>query len=57
MSSFTALCRYCHRNIVLMGGLWIDPEAGWDDEFGDGMWRETCDAHDTFRAEHEPDLS
>lgn len=31
---------------------WIDPEATGDDS----IWRETCDAHDTFVAEHEPVL-
>lgn len=50
-----ATCRHCDRSIVLDDdGRWIDPEAGYDDENGDGMWRETCDAHDTFTAEHEP---
>jgi hypothetical protein len=48
-------CIHCDRRIVLVGGVWIDPEAGYDDENGDGVWRETCDAHDTFTAEHEPE--
>jgi hypothetical protein len=48
-------CRHCHRTIVQdADGRWIDPEAGYDDENGDGIWRETCDAHDTFTAEHVP---
>jgi hypothetical protein len=42
-------CRHCGRAIVLESR-WIDPEATGDDE----VWRETCDAHDTFTAEHEP---
>lgn len=44
-------CRHCHRVIVNENGRWIDPEATGDDS----VWRETCDAHDTFVAEHEPD--
>lgn len=44
-------CRHCDRAIILVDGAWIDPRATGDDE----MWRETCDAHDTFTAEHEPD--
>jgi hypothetical protein len=44
-------CRYCHRTIVQEDGAWIDPEATGDD----AIWRETCDAHDTFEADHEPD--
>lgn len=48
-------CRHCQRPIFkTRAGRWIDPEAGYDDEFGDGLWRETCDANDTFVAEHEP---
>lgn len=27
---------------------WIEPAAGH------GVWRGTCDAHDTFTVEHEP---
>lgn len=45
-------CRYCHRVIVqAYGGVWIDPAATGDD----AVWRETCDAHDTFTAEHVPE--
>lgn len=43
-------CRHCHRAIRMEDGVWIDPEATGDDS----VWRETCDAHDTFQAEHEP---
>lgn len=43
-------CRHCGRTIMLAGDVWIDPEATGDDE----IWRETCDAHDTFIADHEP---
>ncbi len=44
-------CRHCGRRIVLdpVDG-WVDPEATGDDR----TWRETCDAHDTFEARHEP---
>jgi hypothetical protein len=51
----TDTCRHCGRSIVNdpIDG-WVDPEAGTDVENGDGMWRETCDAHDTFEARHEP---
>lgn len=45
-------CRHCGRPIEQdTDGAWIDPEATGDDV----MWRETCDAHDTFMADHEPD--
>lgn len=44
-------CRHCHRPIVEVNGAWVDPEATGDDV----IWRETCDAHDTFVAEHEPE--
>lgn len=43
-------CRHCQRRVILIHGRWIDPEATGDD----AVWRETCDAHDTFTAEHEP---
>lgn len=44
-------CRHCSREIVRdADGRWVDPEATGDDE----VWRETCDAHDTFVADHEP---
>lgn len=45
-------CRYCGRLIVRdEDGVWIDPEAKGDDS----IWREVCDMHDTFTAEHEPE--
>lgn len=44
-------CQHCERRIVFEGGYWVDPEATGDDF----MWRSTCDAHDTFTAEHEPE--
>lgn len=47
-------CRHCHRTIVRTDEGWIDPEAGYDDKDGDGIWRTTCDANDTFAADHEP---
>jgi hypothetical protein len=44
-------CRHCGRPIEFSPeGIWIDPQATGDDS----VWRETCDAHDTFTAEHEP---
>lgn len=43
-------CHHCLRTIILDGDIWVDPEASGDD----AIWRETCDAHDTFTAEHEP---
>lgn len=43
-------CQHCHRAIVNRGGVWIDPEATGDDS----VWREVCDGHDTFAADHEP---
>ncbi len=48
-------CRHCGRAIKLEGGGeygWIDPEATGDDS----IWREVCDSHDTFIANHEPQL-
>jgi hypothetical protein len=46
----TAVCRHCQRDIEKRDGRWIDPQANGDDS----VWRETCDEHDTFAAEHEP---
>lgn len=46
----TRPCIYCDRELIEDEGIWVDPEASGDDE----MWRETCDMHDTFAAEHEP---
>lgn len=47
-------CRHCGRTIIKVeeDGVyaWIDPLAMGDDS----VWRETCDSHDTFTAEHEP---
>jgi hypothetical protein len=42
-------CQHCEREIVWEGG-WVDPEATGDDE----VWRDVCDSHDSFMAEHEP---
>lgn len=47
------ICKWCGRAIVPGDPgeyPWVDPEATGDDS----MWRETCDSHDTFTAEHEP---
>lgn len=45
-------CKHCGRRIVQDDeDGWIDPEATGDDS----IWRETCDSHDTFSAEHEPE--
>lgn len=46
----SAQCTHCGRTIVQVGDVWVDNEATGDDV----VWRETCDAHDTFTAEHEP---
>lgn len=46
-----ATCRHCSRHIEQVEGRWIDPEATGDDS----VWRETCDSHDTFTADHEPE--
>jgi hypothetical protein len=46
------VCVHCERELVQdSDGRWIDPEATGDDS----VWRETCDRHDTFTAEHERD--
>ena len=48
----TSTCKHCWRRIVHdKEDGWIDPEATGDDR----IWRETCDANDTFTAEHEPE--
>lgn len=44
-------CQHCQRAIHQEGDTWIDPEATGDDS----VWRETCDQHDTFIADHEPE--
>jgi len=44
------ICQHCGRTIEWSEGIWIDPQATGDDS----VWRETCDAHDAFTAEHEP---
>ena len=49
----SSTCRHCQRTILSEDGLWIDPAATGDDS----IWRETCDAHDTFIADHEPSYS
>jgi hypothetical protein len=43
-------CTFCERRIVFVDGVWVDPAATGDDS----IWREVCDSHDTFTAEHEP---
>lgn len=42
-------CTHCSRTIHEVDGRWVDLQATGDDS----LWRETCDAHDTFTAEHE----
>lgn len=45
-------CKHCGRPIVLSEkGVWVD----LDPTGADSVWRETCDAHDTFTADHEPE--
>ena len=49
----TATCTHCGRTIEKDdNGVWIDLEATGDDI----VWREMCQSHDTFTAEHEPTL-
>jgi hypothetical protein len=51
----TTTCRHCGRDIGLSPDEgWIDPEAGYDDVDGDGVWRTSCDSNDVFAANHEP---
>lgn len=47
----TSTCKHCGRRIDRVEGEWVDPLADGDDE----VWRYTCDQHDTFTAEHEPE--
>jgi hypothetical protein len=49
-STATATCQHCGRTVTLVGSKWLDLNATGDDV----IWRETCDTHDTFTAEHEP---
>ncbi len=49
-SAASAECRHCGRTIVTSEGAWIDHAATGDDT----VWSKSCDAHDTFTAEHEP---
>lgn len=49
----TAECKHCGRTITKINDAWVDEEATGDDS----VWRETCDSHDTFTAEHEPKQS
>lgn len=46
------MCEHCGRVIEWSAEdyAWVDPEATGDD----WTWRETCDKHDTFIADHEP---
>lgn len=50
MITNVSTCRHCGRRITETDEGWIDPEATGDD----AVWRETCDRHDTFVANHEP---
>ena len=47
-------CLHCERLIELdespPGPVWVDPEATGDDS----IWREICDANESFVADHEP---
>lgn len=46
------VCRHCGRYIETdEDGRWVDPEATGDDI----TWREGCDSHDEFIADHEPE--
>lgn len=49
-SQMSGTCRHCGRAIVHYSDGWGDPEARGEDS----IWRLTCDAHDTFIADHEP---
>jgi hypothetical protein len=54
----SAVCRFCSHGIVSLdeGDSWFAPDAGTDDEGGDGIWRETCpDNHEDRIAAHEPE--
>lgn len=51
----TGTCRHCHRTIEKQDGTWVDPEAPATPEEGDDyIWRENCDANESFMSEHEP---
>jgi hypothetical protein len=50
LSADAATCKHCGRIITRENGAWVDLNATGDDV----VWRETCDSHDTFTAEHEP---
>lgn len=51
-------CIHCGRDIIVTPEGWADPEAPATPEDGDDhIWRFTCDQHDTFTAEHEPEFN
>lgn len=50
--TYTSYCKHCQRAIVSNDrNWWVDPEATGDDS----IWREVCDSHDTYLADHEPE--
>ena len=54
----THACKHCGHGIGHdpVEGRWVAPDAGFDREGGDGIWRETCpDNSDYPNPEHEPD--
>lgn len=46
----TSTCRYCGRTVTQTDEGWVDTEATGDDR----VWRETCDANESFFANHAP---
>lgn len=53
----THACRHCGHGIGKNPeGVWVAPDAGFDVEFGDGMWRDICpDNEDHPNPPHEPE--
>lgn len=55
LNAETDVCRHCGHGIRNEGGWWIAPDAGFDTEGGDGIWRDSCpDNHESREAPHEP---
>lgn len=54
----TTACKHCGHGIGYSEseGCWVAPDAGFDVEGGDGMWRDMCpDRDDEPNPPHEPD--
>jgi hypothetical protein len=56
----TTACKHCGHGIGYSPteSAWVAPDAGFDVEGGDGMWRDMCpDRDDEPNPPHEPDVA